>query len=40
VIGHAALGGVNPVLEQMGDGSAVAGRERPEMLMLTLLDSG
>ena len=40
VIGHAALGGVNPVLEEMGDGSAVAGPERPEMLMLTLLDSG
>jgi serine/threonine-protein kinase RsbW len=39
VIGDAALGGVNPVLEQMGKASAGAGPELPEILMLTLVDS-
>jgi serine/threonine-protein kinase RsbW len=40
VIGDAALGGVKRVLERMGDGSAGTGPELPNMLMLTLVDSG
>jgi serine/threonine-protein kinase RsbW len=38
VIGEAAFGGVDPVLERIGEGDAASGPELAEMLTLTLAD--
>jgi anti-sigma regulatory factor (Ser/Thr protein kinase) len=40
VIGETAFGGIDPVLERIGDDRAASGRERAEILTLTLADPG